>query len=190
VSAIKFELKNLMSKNFLPGGGDPAARGKGTPFTVFFCRDDKSLWISDAEGNLISLSDLLGGVGAPRAFPAQGCAGRDGAPGRDGADGKSGRDGKDSTVPGPASTVPGPQAPGIKGDRGERGPAGPDTISALEEFRTELIALRALVTPMNAEFHKYLEASKNAALAREGYMTVATERLKNKRSLTNDFRHQ
>ena len=53
--AIKFELKNLLRKNFLPGGGDPTARGKGTPFCVYFCRDDKTLWLSDAEGCLLSL---------------------------------------------------------------------------------------------------------------------------------------
>jgi hypothetical protein len=175
--AIKFDLKSIMARSFLPGGGDPAARGKAAPFTAYFCRDDKSLWISDAEGNLVSLTDLLGGVGAPRAFPAQGCAGRDGAPGRDGADGKPGRDGKDSTVPGPASTVPGPQAPGIKGDRGERGPAGPDSAALLEQVRKELAELRALVTPLTAEFAAYLEAKKRGEAHRAELTATVTKRI-------------
>ena len=80
MAAIKFDLKSILTKNCLPGGDDPAGRGRAKPFTAYFCRDDKSLWISDAEGNLLSISDLLSGNGIVRAFPAAGCAGRDGAP--------------------------------------------------------------------------------------------------------------
>lgn len=180
--AQKFTVKHILTKNLLPGGGDPAARGKGTPLCLYVCKDDGSVWLSDAEGDMICLSDILLGKGAPaKAFPAQGCAGRDGAPGRDGADGKPGRDGKDSTVPGPASTVPGPQGPPGQSIRGERGPAGPDSAALLEQVRKEMVELRAIVNPLNDAFHAYLEAAKNAAIAREGYMTAATERIQNKR---------
>jgi hypothetical protein len=51
MAPVKFDLKSIITRNLLPGGGDPSARGKTTPFTAYFCRDDKSLWISDADGN-------------------------------------------------------------------------------------------------------------------------------------------
>jgi hypothetical protein len=123
VAAIKFDLKNILTHRLLPGGDAPGQRGLAKPFTAYFCRDDQSLWISDSEGNLISLSDLLAGEGAPRAFPAQGPAGRDGAPGIKGDRGPQGPAGRDGSN-GRDSTTPGPQ--GRDGDRGPQGPAGRD----------------------------------------------------------------
>lgn len=173
--APKFTVKHILTKNLLPGNDDPASRGKGTPLCLYVCKDDGSVWYSDAEGNMLCLSDLLLGKGLPvRAFPAQGCAGRDGASGRDGVDGKPGRDGVASTVPGPASTVPGPQGPPGQSIRGERGPAGPGSAALLEEIRRQMVELRAIVTPLNAEFHKYLENKKRAA----EHQAEAAKRLK------------
>ncbi len=94
---------------------------------------------------------------------------KEGKPGRDavsitgpaGPRGNDGKDGAPSTVPGP----PGPQGPAGQSIRGDRGPAGPDTISALEEFRTELDRLRALLQPLNAEFCAYLEQKKRTEAA-------------------------
>jgi hypothetical protein len=181
--ALKFTIKNILTKNLLPGNGDPAARGKGTPLCLYVCRDDGSAWYSDLDGNMLCLSDLLLGRGAPvLAFPAQGCSGRDGAPGRNGTDGKAGRNGADSTVPGPASTVPGPQGPPGQSIRGERGPAGPDSAALLEQVRKEMAELRAIVTPLNAEFHRYLQANANALDAQAAHRSAITERIRNKRS--------
>jgi hypothetical protein len=167
---MKFDFKSVLTRNLLPGmsgsaGGDPTARGRGTPFTFYHARDTKEVFFSDAEGNLINLGSLIASVldgSTPLAFPAQGCAGRDGAPGRDGADGKSGRDGANSTVPGPASTVPGPQGPPGQSIRGEQGPPGPDTASVLAEVRQALAELRGQVAPLTAQLHRYLQAKAGA----------------------------
>ena len=163
--AQKFTVKNIMARSFLPGGGDPAARGKGTPLCLYVCRDDDSVWISDAEGDMVCLSELLLGKGAPvKAFPAQGCqgpAGKDstvpgprgeqgppgasivGPPGQTivgpaGPQGPAGKDGLDSTVPGPI----GPR--GEKGDPGDVTYLGPAEVeAAVQKVRAELIAQRA-----------------------------------------------
>lgn len=163
--AQKFTVKNIMARSFLPGGGDPAARGKGTPLCLYVCRDDGSVWISDAEGDMVCLSDLLLGKGAPaKAFPAQGCqgpAGKDstvpgprgeqgppgaaivGPPGQTivgpaGPQGPAGKDGLDSTVRGPI---------GPRGEKGEPGSVtyiGPDELkAAVQKVRAEMIAQRA-----------------------------------------------
>jgi hypothetical protein len=84
---MKFDFKSVLTRNLLPGmsgsaGGDPTARGRGTPFTFYHARDTKEVFFSDAEGNLINLGSLIASVldgSTPLAFPAQGCAGRDGA---------------------------------------------------------------------------------------------------------------
>ena len=164
MAAPKFSVKHILTHNLLPGNGDPTQRGKGTPFCIYVCKDDGSVWLSDAEGNMCCLSDILLGKGLPvRAFPATGCAGRDGAPGRDGADGKPGRDGADSTVPGPASTVPGPQGQPGQSIRGEKGDKGDDTAVMLAEVRQALAELRGQVEPLNAEFHRHLKAQSDAS---------------------------
>jgi hypothetical protein len=174
VAPIKFELLNIMARSFLPGGD----RGKAAPFTVYFCRDDKSLWFSDAEGCLLSLGDLLSGAGVVRSFPEKGSAGRDGAPGRDGADGKSGRDGANSTVPGPASTVPGPQGAAGQSVRGERGPAGPDSAAVLEDVKKQLVELRAIVTPLTAEYGKWMEAKRLGAVYQAEHVAAIAARIR------------
>ncbi len=176
MAATKFTVKHILAHTLLPGGGDPTARGKGTPFCIYVCKDDGSLWLSDAEGNMCCLSDILLGKSLPvrlgkslpvRAFPAQGCAGRDGAPGRDGADGKPGRDGADSVVPGQASTVPGPQGPPGQSIRGEKGDPGSDTAVVLAEVRQALAEIRRQLVPLNAEYHRFLkeQADFNARMA-------------------------
>jgi hypothetical protein len=169
LSQIKFHHKTIVSKNLLPGGGGQRAGAK--PFTSYYCKDDKSLWFSDAEGNLISLSDLLAGTGATRVFPAEGVAGKDGAPGikgdrgLTGPAGRDGSNGKDSTTPGPVgrqgdtgpqgpagadgrdgkdgadSTVPGPQ--GIAGPAGPAGPQGDLLIPTDTEIGQALLQLRS-----------------------------------------------
>ena len=160
--AQKFIVKNILTKNLLPGGGDPTARGKGTPLCLYVCRDDGSVWISDAEGDMVCLSDLLLGKGAPaKAFPAQGCAGRDGAVGARGEIGKTGpagRDGVDGRIgpPGISGTdgrdgrdgvdgSPGPIGPrGEKGDPGSVTYIGPAEVeAAVQSVRAELILQRA-----------------------------------------------
>jgi len=177
--AIKFTLLNILTKNLLPGGGNPAESGKAAPFTAYFCRDDRSLWISDAEGNLISISDLLSGNGAPRAFPAQGSAGRDGIPGPKGDPGKTGkpgadgRHGRDSQTPGPIgpqgstgpqgaagrdgrdgadSIVPGPKGDSIVGPRGEKGERGDVLIPNESELAAAVKELRLQKAKIHASF--------------------------------------
>jgi hypothetical protein len=106
VAAPKFTVKNILTKNLLPGGGDPTARGKGAPLCLYVCRDDGSSWLSDAEGNMCCLSDILLGKGMPvRAFPAQG---------------SQGPPGKDSVVPGPRGEQ-GPPGQSIEGRPGRNG---------------------------------------------------------------------
>jgi hypothetical protein len=109
----------------------------------------------------------------------EGKAGRDGisVKGDPGPRGERGSDGAPSQVPGPQ----GRPGESIKGDRGERGPAGPDSSELLEDVRKQLVELRAIVTPLNAEFGKWMEAKKIAEAARAEYMTAATERMKSKR---------
>ena len=134
----KFDFKSVLCKALLPGGGDPLARGQGTPFTFYHARDTKEVFVSDANGNLINLGSLIASAldgSIPLAFPAQGCAGADGAPGLPGERGPrgfagaDGRNGADSQVPGPpgrdGATIVGPQGP--KGDKGDSivGPQGP-----------------------------------------------------------------
>jgi hypothetical protein len=162
VAAPKFTVKNIMARSFLPGNGE---RGTGTPLCLYVCKDDGSVFYSDAEGNMVCLSDLLLGKGLPvRAFPAQGCQGppgkdsdvpgprgEQGIPGQSivgppgqtivgptGARGERGSDGKDSVVPGPA---------GPRGERGERGDVcyiGSEEVeAAVQKVRAELIAQRA-----------------------------------------------
>ena len=94
---------------------------------------------------------------------------KEGRPGKDaisvkgdpGPRGERGSDGAPSQVPGPQ----GRPGESIKGDRGERGPAGPDTAEALEEFRRELMAIRAALQPLTAEFCLYLEQKKRTEAA-------------------------
>lgn len=168
MAAIKFDLKSILTKHCLPGGDDPAGRGKAAPFTAYFCRDDKSLWISDAEGNLVSLSDVLSGVGGPRAFPAQGCAGKDGATGPQGEQGRPGRDAKDGApgINGRDSFVPGPPGASVQGPQGERGPAGPDSAEVLSEVRHEIAALREELAQVRALYQRLLEAEAEAKTVR------------------------
>lgn len=136
----KFDFKSVLCKRLLPGGGDPLARGQGTPFTLYHARDTKEVFMSDANGNLINLGSLIPSAlngSIPLAFPAQGCAGNDGAvgamgqrgptgpAGRDGINGRDGDNGRDSQVPGPKGER-GPQGiPGPKGDTGATGAQGP-----------------------------------------------------------------
>jgi hypothetical protein len=181
--AQKFTVKHILTKNLLPGGGDPAARGKGTPLCLYVCKDDGSVWLSDATGDMVCLSDILLGRGAPaKAFPAQGCAGRDGAPGRDGAEGKPGRDGKDSTVPGPASTVPGPLGRDGVGNPGPQGPPGPDSAALLEQVRKDMVELKAQVAPLTDALHAYLTAQANALNTQSAHRAAIIERIKSKRA--------
>lgn len=152
MAAIKFDLKNILTKNCLPGGDDPVGRGRTVPFTAFYCRDDKSLWISDAAGNLISLSDLLSGNGAPRAFPTT-VAGRDGVDGQsivgprgpkgDSIVGPPGRDGKD------AVGRPGEQGrPGVDGRPGADAPQRTE----LDAVKKEMVELKSfLLATMRSE---------------------------------------
>ena len=52
MAATKFIVKHILTHNLLPGNGDPTARGKGTPFCIYVCEDNGSVWSSDAEGNI------------------------------------------------------------------------------------------------------------------------------------------
>lgn len=125
MAAIKFDLKNILTHRLLPGGDLPGERGKAAPFTAYFCRDDKSLWISDSDGNLISISDLLAGASAPRTFPYVPTVGPQGPQGIPGATGARG-------APGP----PGPQGiPGPKGDL--LVPTDTEIGAALKELRLQ-----------------------------------------------------
>jgi len=124
--APKLELKSLLTKNCLPGNGNPLERGAGTPFTFYWCRDSHEMYFTDANGNFVNLGSLLASAingSTPVAFPATGCAGADGAQGPKGDRGPQGPAGRDGSN-GKDSTVPGPQ--GRDGDRGPQGPAGRD----------------------------------------------------------------
>jgi hypothetical protein len=63
MAATKFTVRHILTVNLLPGasggGGDPSARGVAEPFTVYVCKDTGDVWIADAEGRLLSLSDML-----------------------------------------------------------------------------------------------------------------------------------
>lgn len=163
MSAPKFTVKNILTKNLLPGNGDPSARGKGTPFCIYVCKDDGSCWLSDAEGNMLCLSDLLLGKGLPvRAFPAQGCQGPAGAdslvpgprgeqgpPGRS-IEGRPGRNGSDCICRNGRDGIDGRDGQSIVGPRGEKGDPGDVTFigpaeveAAVQKVRAELIAQRA-----------------------------------------------
>ena len=159
--AQKFTVKHILTHNLLPGGGDPAARGKGTPLCLYVCKDDGSVWLSDAEGDMVCLSELLLGKGAPaKAFPAQGAQGPSGrdsvVPGPRGEQGPKG----ESIVGPPCQTIVGPSGPqgeiGPQGPQGIQGPAGPQGIpgdvtfigpaeveGAVQKVRAELVAQRA-----------------------------------------------
>jgi len=123
VAAVKFALKNILTRRLLPGGDAPGQRGKAPAFTAYFCRDDKSLWISDAEGNLISISDLLAGAGAPRTFPFVPTIGPQGPQGIPGATG-------------PAGPI------GATGPQGEKGEPGSLLVPTNTEIAAAMLALR------------------------------------------------
>jgi hypothetical protein len=129
VAAPKLELKSLLTKHVLPGSGNPLERGVGQPLTFYWCRDSHEMYFTDAKGNFVNLGSLLAYAidgSTPLAFPAIGCAGRDGAQGIKGdrgftgPAGADGRHGRDSQVPGP----PGRDGTSIVGPQGERGPIG------------------------------------------------------------------
>jgi hypothetical protein len=189
VPAQKFTVRHILTKNLLPGGGDPAARGMGTPFCLYVCKDDGSVWISDAEGDMVCLSDLLLGKGAPaKAFPAQGAqgpSGKDsvvpgprgdqgpagqsivGPPGQTivgptGPQGPAGKDGLDSTVPGPI---------GLRGEKGDPGDVtfiGPAEVeAAVQKVRAELIAQRArFVAAVRVALEKNKTRAHHATISR------------------------
>jgi hypothetical protein len=188
MSAPKFTVKHLMARSFLPGNGDPSARGRGTPFCIYVCKDDGSCWLSDAEGNMVCLSDILLGKGQPvRAFPAEGSAGRDGKDGASvtGPEGKRGETGArgDAGTAGP----PGQQGSAGQSIRGERGEPGPDSASLLEQIRKDMVELKARVAPLTDALHAYLEAQRLGEVYRSALTAAATERMK-KRGAANVYR--
>jgi hypothetical protein len=179
--AIKFSVKHILTQNLLPGGAD-GSRGGATPFTFYVCKDTGAVFVSDAAGALLNISDLLLGKEVVRSFPTQGAAGRDGAPGRDGAAGKNGRDGAASTVPGPASTVPGPRGADGQSIRGEQGPPGPDSATLLAQVRQEMVDLKAQVAPLTDALHAYLTAQTAALNSQNELRASIISRNKSKRS--------
>ena len=175
---IKFSVKHILAQSCLPGGGDPG-RDKAPAHTFYVCRDTGAVFVSDAEGALLNISDLLLGKDVVRAFPHTGCAGKDGADsnvpgprGPAGNDGAPGRNGADSKVPGPV----GPAGRGERGEPGERGPAGPDTTEALADARAEIAAYRAEVATFKTILQGLIDREKNTGSYMEWLRAKAAER--------------
>lgn len=182
MAPIKFSVKHILAQSFLPGGGD-AGRGKAPAHTFYVCKDTGAVFVSDAEGALLSISDLLLGKDVVRAFPHTGCAGANGADstvpgprGPAGLDGAPGVNGKDSTVPGPAGAV-GPVGP--RGE-GERGPAGPDTATVLADARAEIAAFRAEVASLKLTLQGLADRDKLTGLYMEFLRARAAARMEKK----------
>lgn len=181
MAPIKFSVKQLLAQSFLPGGGD-AGRGKGQPYTFYACRDTGAVFVSDAEGALLCISDLLLGKAVVRAFPTHGCAGKDGAdstvPGARGPAGPAGRDGVDGKNGRDAVGSVGPQ--GRPGRDGVDSIANPERVQNLETavrdlraeraaWVSELAALKAAhqaLVDMDANKGAYLEWLRAKAQAR------------------------
>jgi hypothetical protein len=131
--APKFQMKSLLTKNVLHGG-DPLQRGKGEPFTFYWCRDTHEMFFTDSVGNFVNFGSLLASVldgSLPLALPASPVAGPQGPAGRDGAQGPIGLTG----------------ATGAQGPAGPRGeifiPSTEELAAAVIEYRRKHIAIQA-----------------------------------------------
>jgi hypothetical protein len=169
----------------LPGNGDPAARGKGTPLCLYVCKDDGSVWYSDAEGNMLCLSDLLLGKGAPaKAFPAQGAQG---PPGKDSVvpgprgwqgppgqsiEGKPGRNGNDCICRNGRDGIDGKNGESIVGPRGEKGERGDVTFIGPEEVEAAVQKVRAELISQRAHFIAAVAVALEKNRTRECHLTI------------------
>jgi hypothetical protein len=190
VPAPKFSLKSLLTKNALVGGGDPQARGIGEPFTFYFCRDTKEMFLTDSVGNFINIGSIFAAVldgRAPLAIPAQGVAGRDGAQGikgdrgAKGNDGKDGRNGHDSTVAGRdgARGDKGEQGvQGLKGDKGDKGDRGEQGLQGVQGLRGEKGERGDYSIPTDSEIGQALITLRSQRAKVQAALLIEVERAK------------
>jgi hypothetical protein len=185
MAPIKFSVKQLLAQSFLPGGGD-AGRGKAPAHTFYVCKDSGAVFVSDAEGALLCISDLLLGKAAVRAFPTHGCAGKDGAdstvPGARGPAGADGRNGIDGRPGRDAVGSVGPQ--GVPGKNGVDSIASPERVQNLETAVRDLRAERATwvseIAALKAELKALVDMDANKGVYMEWLRTKAQARAEKK----------